>query len=345
MKLSQVGELSLLEKVRSGFTKKSKAVVTGIGDDAAVLRPRGKNLLVTTDMMLEGVHFDLRLITPFQLGFKIISVNVSDIYAMAGRPCFALLGIAAAKSTKEAFLDMFFEGVRAALEFYKITLIGGDISSAEKEMVLSATLIGHAERPVRRSGAKPGDRIYVTGSLGQAACGLELSRIINKPVDMKKPVNKPLKWDIMRPLLGRHLMPEARRPAPFASCATAMIDLSDGLFIDLVRLCTESNVGARLYKDGIPVSDETKAAALFLGLDPLKVATSGGEDYELLFTAPLQSGYTRRFRKAVCIGEITESKMLIVDKNGRQRPITPEGYQHFRQSDRKPKASKPGNCF
>jgi thiamine-monophosphate kinase len=322
MKLSEKGELSLLEAIRSKFPTRSKTVITGIGDDAAVLKP---DLLVTTDMMLEGVHFDLRLITPFQLGFKLISVNVSDIYAMGGRPSFILLGIAVPGRTEDAFIQRFFDGVKAAIRLYKLSLVGGDVSSSKKDMVVSATLLGYAKKPIGRSGAKPGDRIYVTGNLGDSACGLELLKKINRQVEFDKPLNSPLRWNVMKPLLKKHLMPQAVNPGKFAKAATAMIDLSDGLFIDLTRLCIESNVGAKIYKSRIPVSNSMKTASAFLGLDPFRLAVAGGEDYELLFTAP-----PRKRPGAICIGEITESGMLVVDEYGAEKPFAPEGYQHFK---------------
>jgi thiamine-monophosphate kinase len=326
MRLSRVGELALLEKVRAAFHDRARGVVAGIGDDAAVLRFAGKNLLVTSDMMLEGVHFDLRFITPFQLGFKLISVNVSDIYAMGGRPSFALLDIAASGDTEDKTLDRLFEGVRAASDAYGASVVGGDISSSPGGLVLSATILGHASRPVLRAGARPGDRIYVTGSLGESACGLALLKKMGRPVELERPVNRPLKWEIMRPLLKKHLMPEAREPSRFARGATSMIDLSDGLLIDLTRLCDESRVGARLYTGRIPVSGETRTAAAFLGLDPQRLASAGGEDYELLFTAP-----SRTRVGAHCIGEIIGSGRFMVDEQGVQRPMEPEGYEHFKE--------------
>ena len=174
MKLSDIGELSLLKTIRRRFTVKSKDVIVGIGDDTAVIKPSGNNLLATTDMMVEGIHFDLNLITPYQLGFKLVSVNVSDIYAMGGRPQYLLLDIALNKNTEQSFVNRLFDGIRRAMKLYGVSLIGGDISSSRKDIVIAATLIGDAKKHIRRSGAKPGDRIYVTGNLGDSACGLEI---------------------------------------------------------------------------------------------------------------------------------------------------------------------------
>ena len=159
MKLSQIGELTLLEQIRRSFEKRSRGLILGIGDDAAVIKPSGKNILVTTDMMVEGVHFDLQFMTPFQLGFKLVSVNVSDIYAMGGIPSYLLLNVAIEKNEEKYFFDDFFRGVEDAIKLYKTVLIGGDLSGSNHGISLSATLIGYAERYIRRAGAKPGDRI------------------------------------------------------------------------------------------------------------------------------------------------------------------------------------------
>ncbi|NCO67463.1 MAG: thiamine-phosphate kinase [Nitrospirae bacterium CG_4_10_14_0_8_um_filter_41_23] len=345
MKLSQIGELSLLEQIRRSFYKKSKNVVVGIGDDAAVVKPLGKNLLVTTDMMVEGVHFNLHFTTPYQLGFKLISVNVSDIYAMGGKPFYLLLNIAVNKNTNTKFINRFFDGVKDALTLYDTILIGGDLSATNIGISLSATLIGYVKKHIKRSGANIGDKIYVTGYLGDSACGLELLKKIKRHVPLLSAKGKELRakskdpmlyaqcsklfgeklsWKVVEPLLRRHLMPEARDPKRFLKDATSMIDISDGLLIDLTRLCNESKVGARIYIENIPVSPELKQAASHLGISPVKLALSGGEDYELLFTA-----LPNKKTKAFCIGEITKSERVIIDNSGRERPLVPEGYQHF----------------
>ncbi len=327
MKLSQKGELPLLEKIRKRLSRKTRAVLTGIGDDAAVLRPGGRGkLLASTDMMLEGVHFDLGLVTPRQLGFKLLSVNVSDIYAMGGRPAFALLGIAVPGDTDEEFIEKFLDGIEEACNRYKVSVVGGDVSSSKKGMAFSATIMGYVEKPLKRSGARAGHGIYVTGALGESACGLELLKRIGHCVEFETPVKMPLKWKFMEPLLRRHLMPDARRPGAWSKRASALIDVSDGLLIDLTRLCAESNAGARIYAGIIPLSKELIVVSMALGRDPLGFALSGGEDYELLFTAPGKS----RIRGATCIGEITESGMSIVHEDGTERAFGPEGYQHFK---------------
>lgn len=325
MRLSERGELALLKEIQKRFRGRAKDIVTGIGDDCAVVIPRKEKLLLTTDMMVEGVHFDLAFTTYFQLGFKTISVNVSDIFAMGGSPRFVLLNIAAPEDTHENSLDSFLKGVEKALRRYRVKLVGGDLSASEA-LVVSATLIGYAQKPVLRSGARPGDKIYVSGNLGDSACGLELLKRIRRPISLEtgERIHRPLGWSTMEPLLRRHLLTEARNPARIAGAASAMIDVSDGLLIDLSRLCEESRVGARIYSRHLPLSVQMKKAAAFLGKEPEALATSGGEDYELLFTAP-----PRRRVNAVCIGEVTDSERVIVKEDGSERPFSPDGYQHW----------------
>lgn len=326
MKLTEIGELTLLKEIRTRFSCRVKDIIAGIGDDAAVIVPPEQSLLLTTDIMAEGIHFNLDFVTPYQVAFKLVTSNVSDIYAMGGTPRFMLLNMAMGKDTDEEFVISFFKGLKKAMDLYRIKLIGGDLSSSRSGHVVSATLTGHVKKAVMRSGARPGDRIYVTGNLGDSACGLELLKLINRQLYLEDEdkTNSPLKWPVMKPLVERHLLPVARDPKKLRGLATAMIDISDGLFIDLLRICDESRVGARVYLKQIPLSSSMKKASASLGIEPYRLATSGGEDYELLFTAP-------RNRKvaAVCVGEITEAKRVIVDADKNERALLPEGYQHW----------------
>jgi len=324
MKLSQAGELSLLEILRKRFGKRSRSVSVGIGDDAAVISA-GRKVLLTTDMMVEGVHFDLTWTTPYQLGFKLVSVNISDIFAMGGTPQYVLLNFSAHRNSTREYFDQFFDGVEEALKTYGVSLIGGDISSADRIM-LSLTAVGTGGKVLKRKGAKVGDRIYVTGNLGDSACGLAMLKKIRRTIDFTKHGRKglPVAWDIAAPLLRRHLMPLARNPKRISNAATAMIDISDGLLIDLSRLCRESDVGARIRVKDIPVSEEMKVTAACLGISAQDLALSGGEDYELLFTAS-----PKKEVKAFCVGEITRSGISVVDDNGEKIKVSARGYQHF----------------
>ncbi len=342
--ISQLGELSLIDHIRRLYAQKSREVPVGIGDDAAVIKSRGKYFLVTTDMMVEGVHFDLRFVTPYQLGFKLISVNVSDIYAMGGTPHHVLLNIAVPGHTTAKFLHLLLSGVKDAIALYHAVLVGGDLSSTKDGISLSATLIGSARNYILRSGARVGDRIYVTGNLGDSICGLHILNKMKRtiPLDLKnargyirgiwrklsgidtRTVRSEVSWKTVEPLVRRHLMPEARNPRKIVRHATSMIDISDGLLIDLTRLCNESGTGARIYEEKLPVSVGMQKTAKYLGMDPLKLALTGGEDYELLFTAP-----KRRKIMTTYIGDITESQRIIVDSKGKERAFSAEGYQHF----------------
>ena len=304
--------------------------------------------------MIERVHFDLHFVTPWQLGFKLISVNVSDIYAMGGRPAYALLDIALASGAQEDFTEDLFDGIQCALKTYRTVLIGGDLSASKKDLALSATLIGYTKKQILRSGARVGDRIYVTGHLGESACGLEMLKKIKGTVSLRREPRsaklkkdsgkakicgrgsmgdirsqmsfKGLSWKAIEPLLRRHLMPMARNPREYARSATAMIDVSDGLLIDLSRLCNASKVGARIYEEEIPVSAGMKEAARSLGLSSLRLALTGGEDYELLFTAS-----PKKRVRAIYIGDVVKSGMTIVDSKGVEKTFSAEGYQHFKR--------------
>jgi thiamine-monophosphate kinase len=180
-----MGELFLLEQLRNFFQNKSKNILVGIGDDAAVIKPPNKNLLVTTDMMVEKIHFNLDYITPYQLGFKLISINVSDIYAMGGNPLYLLLNIALKRDTNIIFFNRLLDGIQDALKKYNTILIGGDLSNTDKDMILSATIIGYVKNYIGRTGAAKGDKIYVTGYLGDSACGFELLKKIKNLVPLK----------------------------------------------------------------------------------------------------------------------------------------------------------------
>ncbi|MBZ0156463.1 MAG: thiamine-phosphate kinase [Alphaproteobacteria bacterium] len=351
MQLRNRGELHLLKEIRRRFSPAPDApdsgVVIGIGDDAAVIDPKGKKVLVTTDMMNEGIHFDLAFSSPFHLGFKLVSVNVSDIMAMGGSARYLFLNISMKKDVDEAFFWELYEGIASAMELYRVELLGGDLTAALNDTVLSATVLGEGDRVITRGGASVGDRIYITQPTGDSACGLEILKSLtpqsreavrrerfaatgegdNGRRDLEMIVHSSatiVSWKRTKPLLARHLMPVARDPRPLLPYASAMIDVSDGLFIDLSRLCDESGVGARVYLDRVPLSDALRYAAEIMGLDPLVPATSGGEDYELLFTAPADS-----VPGAFCIGEVTGGERVVVDRDGREMPLRGEGYQHF----------------
>lgn len=353
MQLHRVGELALLKAVRKRFNtalQRDRSVLVPIGDDAAVFAPEASRLVVTTDLMAEGVHFDLAYTSPYALGFKLVSVNVSDVMAMGVRARYLLLNVGMKQESDEAFFEEFYDGIAAACEYYRISLIGGDMSGVRNDLFLSATVIGEGETFVTRRGARPGDRIYVTGTLGDSACGLALLKLLSaagralvrRRISGMTPhsgggealrVNeKTLSWEVADPVLRRHLLPLARPSESIAPCATAMIDVSDGLFIDLSRLCDESGVGATIYMDRLPRSTAMVQVGALLGCDTIAWAASGGEDYELLFTAPELPDANPAETEGIpvtCIGEITGGDRIVVGVDGMQSPLQPTGYEHF----------------
>ncbi|MFZ5996717.1 MAG: thiamine-phosphate kinase [Nitrospirota bacterium] len=355
MQLRHRGELALLKEVRDKFGLPSKGVdsgvIIGIGDDAAVFDSFGKKVLVTTDMMNEGIHFDLSYSAPFHLGFKLVSVNVSDIMAMGGVPRYLFLDIALKADAEEELFRELYTGIGRAMEHYGVVLLGGDLTTAVHDMVLAATVIGSSEEAIARRGASVGDRIYITSPTGDAACGLEIlkrlapasKRLVKEWGTEESSLSRKggraalpdleivlgtetrmIEGKRIEPLLRRHLMPVARQAGMFQPGITSMIDVSDGLFIDLCRICDESNVGAKVYRECIPLSAELRYAAEIIGLDPVDLATSGGEDYELLFTTAddIDDG-------AIFIGEITAKERVVIDKEGRESPLSSRGYEHF----------------
>ncbi|KWT95143.1 thiamine-monophosphate kinase [Candidatus Magnetominusculus xianensis] len=329
----QVGELALVKYIRDEFgAGLLKDLTIGIGDDAAVLKVGGRNLLISADTMCEGVHFDLAFATAYQVGFKLVSVNVSDIYAMGGAPEWFLLttslssGTSATSATSDRFAREFLSGVKAALNLYGAALIGGDVTSSRSGIVLTGIVLGGAKSPISRKGARAGDKIYVSGVLGDSACGLELLKKIMAPVAPEKDdgPNKPLPWEIMRPLITRHLMPKVIQQDFGTATVSAMMDISDGLSLDLRRLCQESGVGAAIYENNIPMSAQMTTAAGFLNKDPLKFSLCGGEDYEYLFTS------ADKIDTAHYIGDITDSGLVFIGKDGRQMDLMDCGYEHFK---------------
>ncbi|MBF0567983.1 MAG: thiamine-phosphate kinase [Nitrospirae bacterium] len=324
-----VGELALVRYIRDEFSKGSlrNDLAIGIGDDAAVVRVGGGNMLISADTMCEGVHFDMASATAYQVGFKLVSVNVSDIYAMGGTPDWFLLTTSFPPGTSDAFAREFLSGVKDALNLYGAVLIGGDVTSCHSGIVVTGIVLGRADTPISRNGARAGDKIYVTGPLGDSACGLELLKKIMAPVAIEhgQRADRPMPWEIMSPLLKRHLMPRVIRPGFGGAAVTAMMDISDGLALDIRRLCQDSGVGTMLYESKIPMSDQMLSAAAFLdNTDPLSFALCGGEDYEYLFTS------ADNVDTAHYIGDITDERLVLIGKNNKSVDLMDCGYEHFK---------------
>lgn len=317
-KLAALGESGLIQSLRAQCKDGSADVLIGIGDDAAVVAPERNRTLITSDMMVEGVHFDLSFTTFYQLGYKFLAINISDIFAMGGSPKYFTVSLGIPRTFKVTDIKELYSGILNIAKKFKISLIGGDTCASEKGLVLSGTLLGNAKRIVSRRGAEDGDNIYITSSTGDSAMGLYLLQKQRKKVRKFTPLSDGIK------LMKKHLLPV---PVPMKSTVkpTSMIDISDGLLIDLSHICDESNVGALIYKDKIPLSKELKAIAKKSGIDPLNMALKGGEDYALLYTAPanLKTGDFR-------IGEIIKKERYIIDSKGRKTTFKPEGYEHFK---------------
>ncbi len=307
--------------------------------------------------MNEGVHFDLGYSSALYLGFKLVSVNVSDIMAMGCVPKYLFLDLAFTSDADEELFDGIYDGIHEAIRLYGVSLLGGDLCSSRSDTVLAATVIGEGDRVVFRKGAMPGDRIYITSSTGDSGCGLQILKRLDdesrERVRRQKSRVEPdvctgpdlklqsdsgpvisLGWRPGFRLIKRHLIPVARDSRDMAAFANAMLDISDGLFIDLSRLCDESGTGAIIYSDQVPISPELAEASGLLGMDALKMAVSGGEDYEILFTSsnfPLEAYNASHDIKVSCIGEITASERAVIDKEGKRSPLTAAGYEHFGQ--------------
>jgi thiamine-monophosphate kinase len=323
MRLRSLHERELVAAIRWDFRRRPAGLKLGIGDDAAIIRPGRTGLLLTTDLLIEDVHFTTATQPAFLLGRKSLNVNVSDIAAMGGRPRFALLGLGLKAGLGLRWTEQFFSGFRAAAGESGVALIGGDISGAKK-ICVSVTLIGEAARAVRRSGALPGDLLFVSGWLGQAAAGLKL---------LKKGVR--LGADRQADVLLRSFLdprPQVRLGRELAAnrLASAMIDTSDGLSVDLLHLCEESDCGADVDLEALPVSPELRA----FERRPEGCALHGGEDYRLLFAVrPGRLPEVLRLKKRYDLFRIGEFRrgrgIAVVDARGKRRSLETRGFEHL----------------
>lgn len=337
--LSNLGEFGLIRRLTSGFVLQNKETIKGIGDDAAVIRPGADtDTLVSTDMLLEGVHFDLTYMPLKHLGYKAAVVNFSDIYAMNGHPKQLFVSLACSNRFPVEALEQIYEGIAAACKAYGVDLAGGDTTSSKAGLILSLSVTGEVERgkSVLRSGAKQGDLLVVSGDLGGAYVGLQLLER-EKNVFMDHPDAQPdLEGNDY--ILERQLKPEARMDvveylAEIGVTPTAMIDVSDGLSSETLHICGQSNVGCRLYEEKIPIDPTTYAMAREFNLDPTVCALSGGEDYELLFT--IEQGDYEKIKGSPLlsvIGHITDVSegVQLVDKSGGMHELTAQGWNSFR---------------
>lgn len=290
--LSELGEFGLIEHLTKDIKLKNKSSIKGIGDDAAVLNYNRKRALVSTDMLIQGIHFDLTYTPLKHLGYKSVVVNASDIYAMNGTPKQITVSVAISNHFSVESLEEFYAGVKLACDIYGIDLIGGDTTSSLAGLCISITVIGEAAESdiVYRNTAKPNEIICVTGDLGAAYMGLQLlerEKLVFKESQQATPDFSGYEY-----ILERQLKPEARKDIiellrEKGIKPTAMIDISDGLSSEIMHICKESKVGCNIYEDKIPIDYQTAKMAEELNMNVTVCAISGGEDYELLFTAPL----------------------------------------------------------
>jgi thiamine-monophosphate kinase len=290
--LADLGEFGLINHITKYFTIENASTVTGIGDDAAVLDASEKQTLVTTDLLIEGVHFDLSYMPLKHLGYKAVMVNLSDVYAMNGVAEQITVSIAVSNRFPLEAIEELYSGIQLACETYKVDLVGGDTTSSTKGILISVTAIGKVEKEdiVLRSGAKETDLIVVSGDLGAAYLGLQVLER-EKQVFKVDPNNQP-DLDNYTYLIERQLKPEARRDISgflkeLAVKPTAMIDISDGLSSEIMHICSQSKVGCKIYEEKLPLDPQVISACEEFNIDSTMVALSGGEDYELLFTVPI----------------------------------------------------------
>ncbi len=288
--ISSLGEFGLIDHLTKNIELNNASTIVGVGDDAAVIDHYGRQTVVTTDLLIEGVHFDL-MYTPLKhLGYKSVVVNLSDVYAMNATPTQITMSIGISNRFSLEALDEFYEGVYAAPQKYKVDLVGGDTASSQKGFIISVTAIGEVapDKFVKRSTADKGDLICVSGDLGAAFLGLTLLER-EKGIYLENPQIQPdLEGETY--IVGRLLKPEARKDiieffAEQNIIPTAMMDISDGISSEILHICNQSNLGCRLHEDKLPIIDETRSAAFKFGLDPTMCALNGGEDYELIFMA------------------------------------------------------------
>lgn len=290
--LSQLGEFKLIEHITKNFTVKNTSTIKGIGDDAAVLDFKNKKIVVSTDLLIEGVHFDLAYVPLKHLGYKAVVSNLSDICAMNAKPTQITVSIAVSNRFPLEALEELFDGIAHACEVYKVDLIGGDTTSSQKGLLLSVTALGEAddEELVYRNGAKESDLLVVSGDLGSAYMGLQVLER-EKQVFQVNPNSQP-DLDNYTYLIERQLKPEARTDIrtllhALEIHATAMIDISDGLSSEIIHLCKQSKVGCNLYEDKLPIDPQCISVCEEFQIDSTTVALNGGEEYELLFTIPM----------------------------------------------------------
>jgi thiamine-monophosphate kinase len=335
--ISQLGEFGLIERISQGMESQNSTTAKAIGDDAAVLTASDKQRVVTTDLLLEGVHFDLSYMPLQHLGFKAIAVNVSDVAAMNAIPKQITVSIGLSNRFSVEAVEALYEGIKAACQSYKVDLIGGDTTASYAGLVISVTAIGEADagQLSYRSGAKKGDIVCATGDLGAAYMGLQV--LEREKQEFKENPDMQPQLANYKYIVQRQLRPDARMDiihelAEHGVVPGSMIDISDGLASEVLHLCRQSAVGMQLYEDKLPIDKQTYDTAVEFNLDPITCVMNGGEDYELLFTIR-QEDYEKlkKHPDIHFIGYVNENagKATLVTKGGNIVDIKAQGFAHF----------------
>jgi thiamine-monophosphate kinase len=337
LEIKQLGEFGLIDRIRGKFSLQHKNSVFGIGDDAAVMDAGEDYLLLSTDMLVEGIHFDLTYTPIHHLGYKAVAVNVSDIAAMNGKAEQVTVNIALSNRFSVDAVDALYDGIRAACKNYNIDLVGGDTTSSTSGLIISVSALGRVRKKkiAYRNGAKENDILCVTGDLGGAFMGLQVLER-EKQVFLSNPEMQPglEKYDY---IVGRQLKPEARTEIildleEFGVIPTSMIDVSDGLASELLHISKESGMGVRIYEEKVPVDELTYEAAVEFKLDPITCALNGGEDYELLFTIhKADQDKIKNHPDIHMIGYIHSraDQNVMITKQGNIVPLRAQGWDHF----------------
>lgn len=335
--IASLGEFGLIEHLTKNAETQNASTILGVGDDAAVIDHFGKQTVITTDLLLEGIHFDL-MYTPLKhLGYKAVVVNLSDIYAMNATPTHITLSIGISNRFSVEALNEFYEGVYFACEKYGVDLIGGDTSSSQKGFIISVTAVGEVapDQFIKRSTASKGDLICVSGDLGGAYLGLTLMEREKKIYQENPNIQPDLEGESY--IVGRLLKPEARKDiVEFFSkneiVPTAMMDVSDGVSSEVLHICKQSGLGARVYEEKLPIAHASRKAAFKFGLDPTVCALNGGEDYELIFTIRQEDHDKIVLNEEISVigymTEITEGVKLLT-KGGNTFDLKAQGWNAF----------------
>ncbi len=337
--LSELGEFGLIDHLTKHFKTTHTTTIKAVGDDAAVLDASKKQTLITTDLLVEGVHFDLSYMPLKHLGYKAVMVNLSDVYAMNGTAEQITVSLAVSNRFPLEAIEELYSGIQLACETYNVDLIGGDTTSSTKGMLISITAVGKADKNdvVYRNGAKETDLIVVSGDLGAAYLGLQVLER-EKQVFQVDPNNQP-DLDNYTYLIERQLKPEARKDVPellkeLEIKPTAMIDISDGLSSEIMHICSQSKVGCKIYEDKFPLDPQVISTAEEFKMDSTMIALSGGEDYELLFTVPITAfDDIKGNPNFSIIGHVTAENqgMNLVTRAGQEMALQAQGWNALKE--------------